>query len=117
MIENNQAALFGYEVPESTLLPFQVHAKPADLPAFVEHSEESIEAARSIKSRTSAIRQDILEMLTGEELTDEQIADRLKISQNTSRPRRIELFQAGKIIDAGRTTTSSGRHATLWKAA
>lgn len=108
--------LFGYEIPERELLPFQVHAKP-DLPAFVEHSEESLEAARSIKSRTAAIRQSILELLKTEELTDQQIAKRLGLEENTARPRRIELSNKRLIVAAGRTMTSHGRYASTWKAA
>jgi len=48
--------------------------------------------------------------------TDEEIQRMLKLNPSTQRPRRIELVQAGKVRDSGRTRkTKSGRAATVWE--
>ena len=116
-VTEQPSTLFGYPRPEPrpALLPFQVHAKP--LPAFQEHSENSLEAARSIKDKAPSIRERVFELLRAEALTDEQIAKRLDLNPSTARPRRIELSNDHLVVEAGRALTDSGRYASLWKAA
>lgn len=48
-------------------------------------------------------------------LTDEQIARFTGYKENTVRPRRLELVEAGAVMDTGRTRkTDSGSEATVW---
>lgn len=108
--------LFDITEPERpSLLPFQIHAKP--MPPYQEHSENSFEAAWSMKDKAPSARERVFELLRKEALTDEQIAKRLDLNPSTARPRRIELSNDHLIVEAGRTLTASGRYASLWKAA
>jgi transcription initiation factor IIE alpha subunit len=47
-------------------------------------------------------------------LTDEEIAERLKLSSNSVRPRRIELEKELRVCCVGEVLTPSGRNAMLW---
>jgi hypothetical protein len=38
----------------------------------------------------------------------------LELSENTVRPRRLELQNAGRIISAGTRPTKSGRQSNVW---
>jgi predicted ArsR family transcriptional regulator len=52
-----------------------------------------------------------------EGLTDEEIADRLGMSGNTERPRRVELVRAGVVERSeAKRPTKSGRFASVWAA-
>jgi len=47
--------------------------------------------------------------------TDQEVEDALRLGQNTSRPRRVELMQKGYICDSGvRRLNRSGRKAAVW---
>ena len=108
-----QGALF--ETDQKTpLQPWQLH-EPT--PEFVHHSQNSQDAAFAIKPRAQSIRERVFELLKIEALTDQQIAARLQLDPNTARPRRIELANAGRIIEIGTARTASGRNASLWRAA
>lgn len=49
--------------------------------------------------------------------TDDQVRDRLGLELNTIRPRRLELVEAGYVIDSGDTRmTPSGNPAVVWLA-
>ncbi len=48
-------------------------------------------------------------------LTDRQLSDRLSIPENTVRPRRIELLDAGAIEPDGQGINPSGRKAVVWR--
>ena len=86
------------------------------IPAFVHHSETSMQAALSVKPQGGRAR--ILDFLRNDKgsWTDEGIAQMLKMNPSTERPRRIELTNAGLIEEAGTAKTSSGRNAVLWRA-
>lgn len=109
---SEQGAFFAESKPE--LLPWQLHERT---PEFVHHSQNSQDAAFAIKPKTQSIRERVFELLKAEALTDQQIAERLQLDPNTARPRRIELANAGRIIEIGQARTNSGRTASLWKAA
>ena len=49
-------------------------------------------------------------------ISDERIAEVTGLPSNTTRPRRLELERAGKVIAAGATITHSGRKAVAWAA-
>ena len=87
-----------------------------DLP-FYQDTITSILAAESMVGKTASLRDQVLEALKRQPMTDEQIAERLGLAPNTARPRRIELMQDGKVIPMGEAKTKSGRRAILWGAA
>lgn len=84
---------------------------------FQSHSETSRAAAETIEPRLNALHQLVLNTLRQwGPLTDEAIAGILGISQNTARPRRIELCESAHVVDSGdRRKTNSGGLATLWR--
>jgi hypothetical protein len=50
-------------------------------------------------------------------LTDQEIATRLGLAENSVRPRRLELADAGPIADSGeRRETAGGNPAIVWHA-
>jgi hypothetical protein len=51
-------------------------------------------------------------------LTDQEIAVKLGLAENSVRPRRLELITERRVADSGRTRdTSTGKPATVWVAA
>lgn len=87
---------------------------------FQASSPTSHEAAVAIRPAAETLRAKVLEYLrsrgeTG--ATDEEIQDGLGMAQNTERPRRVELVEAGSVVDSGETRkTRSGRKAVIWRA-
>jgi predicted ArsR family transcriptional regulator len=85
-------------------------------PPYQTHSETSREAAISIKGRTANLRTQVLEALRRHPSTDEALSERLTMSPNTCRPRRVELVDRGLVVDSGRREkTASGRSAVVWQ--
>ena len=82
------------------------------------HSETSVKAAELIEPSVGSLQAKILSGLREESYlgqTDEEIALAWELNPSTSRPRRIELVNAGLVVDSGRTRkTISGRAATVW---
>lgn len=80
--------------------------------------QTSIEAANAIEPVKQSLKDIIYQAflavgVTG--LTDDEIFTRTQIDLNTIRPRRVELFNAGKIEVTGRKRqTRSGRNAAVW---
>lgn len=97
--------------------PLEVLASPL-LSERPSHREEcSVLAAISVTpSGAASQRAEIFALLCRhpEGLTDEQIADTLKLNPSSARPRRLELEQAGAVKRVGTGTTRSGRSAALW---
>ena len=90
---------------------------PETLP-YQPQSATSRDAAEGMRPTASTDRAAVLALLTGKlsGMTDEEIQRKLKLNPSTERPRRIELVQAGKVRDSGRTRkTASGRAATVWE--
>jgi hypothetical protein len=89
-----------------------------DTVKHVRGSATSREAGESISPITGRLRAQVFEMIVsngGDGLTDEEISLRLGLNPSTARPRRIELVEAGKVRDSGRTRrTVSGRAAVVW---
>jgi predicted ArsR family transcriptional regulator len=82
---------------------------------FQAHSDTSREAASSIKGKAATLRDEVLEAIRRHPSTDEQLAERLVLSPNTCRPRRVELVDRGLVVDSGqRAKTASGRSAVVW---
>lgn len=82
---------------------------------FQAHSDTSREAAVSIKASTATLREQVLEAIRRHPSTDEGLSNRLALSPNTCRPRRVELVDRGLVVDSGRREkTASGRSAVVW---
>jgi len=87
-------------------------------PPFIRGSDTSEAAAEAIGEVSGRLRLQVYELLceyasTG--LTDHQQQEILQMNPSTQRPRRIELVDAGLVIDSGRRRPSpSGRPATVW---
>lgn len=85
---------------------------------FQSHSDTSLQAAIDYAAKAPNARQRVHSLLerVSEGLTDEEIQGYLNMSANTERPRRIELYQEGLVIDSGvRRSTRSGADAVVWK--
>jgi predicted ArsR family transcriptional regulator len=87
-----------------------------DQPPYQAHSETSRDAAVSMRGKTARIRDLVLDAIKERPSTDEELVARLQISQNTVRPRRVELVQRGLVVEGGRRKTQSGRTAIVWTA-
>jgi predicted ArsR family transcriptional regulator len=85
-----------------------------DVPPHQPHSETSRDAAQSVAPKTESLREQVYNALRCSPMTDEQIAVRLSLNPSTSRPRRVELVKAGRIVEVGKAPTASGRTAVLW---
>ncbi len=88
---------------------------------YVSGSETSKAAAEKAKPNAASQRARVLKLITEScwrddpGLTDEEIQDRLGLTGNTQRPRRMELLKTGVVKDSGRTRkTKSGREAVVW---
>lgn len=81
-------------------------------------SDTSEQAAIAITPHLNELQRRVLDYVRAcgmDGCTDEQIIDALGISPSTARPRRIELTNAGLVLDSGRTRkTKSGRNAVVW---
>jgi hypothetical protein len=92
-----------------------------DPPPSQRHSETSQEAAEAIEPTVAGLRGRVLTFLLarGEHgATDEEIQVALEMNPSTERPRRVELWYAGLIVNSSETRlTSSGRRASIWVAA
>ncbi len=87
-----------------------------DLP-FQRHSQTSQAAAESIAPKAATLRAQVLEFIRARgPVTDEEIADGLKLNPSTARPRRVELSNRRLIVKSGIGTNRSGRSAACWKA-
>ena len=85
-----------------------------DQPPYQSHSETSALAAESVRGKTASLREQVYRILSESPLTDEELIERMDISQNTIRPRRVELLHANRITEVDRRRTRSGRLAIVW---
>lgn len=68
-----------------------------------------------IQPSIGELHERIVRRLVDGGLTDEELQERLGMAANTERPRRVELEEAGRVIDSGqRRKTKSGRAAVVW---
>lgn len=86
-----------------------------------QNTDTSRAAARSIRPKAGTLRAMIRNhiILQGSYgATDEELQKALNLSGSTERPRRIELWNAGLILDSGFVRkTDSGMAAIVWRAA
>jgi hypothetical protein len=82
------------------------------------HSDTSRDAADQIATVAGRLRRTVYQWLAGRGAqggTDEEIQGALSMPANTQRPRRVELFDQGLVVDSGRRReTRSGRKAVVW---
>ena len=86
-----------------------------------DHGATAHEAADRIEGASGKQRAAVLaEIIRSGELgrTDGELAEMLDLNPSSARPRRIELVEAGLIVDSGRTRkTASGRASVVWREA
>jgi predicted ArsR family transcriptional regulator len=89
-----------------------------DDPPAQRHSRTSREAARAIKDHAPSLRDRVLGCIERcGPITDQAGAVTLGMSENTWRPRRVELVAEGLVrADAETQHTLSGREAVAWVA-
>lgn len=101
----------------------QVEAsEPEPYKPFVRDSETSRAAAASLDDdRIANLRELVYRTIRAERqggLTDLEIQALLGLEGSTERPRRIELVQAGRVVDSGRRRlTPRHKWAVVWVAA
>ena len=78
------------------------------------HSDTSIEAAKSMATQAESIRSMVYEALKVRPMTDIELAVHLEMSENTVRPRRVELTHKGLVESIGKKQTPSKRWANVW---
>lgn len=82
-------------------------------------TDTSRAAAARIYPKTGTKRWVVLQAIAQSSggLTDEEMQQRIPMSPNTQRPRRVELVEQGFIRDSGkRRPTSTGDDAIVWEA-
>jgi hypothetical protein len=84
-------------------------------PPFVAGSPTSYEAAKEIREDAGTLRELVYVFIRDHgPVSDEQIAEHLCMNPSTARPRRLELYRAGRIHQSGYTRTNAGRRAVAW---
>lgn len=91
-------------------------AKLSVMPSAQLHSTTSKAAAESIRMEVGHIRQQVYNLLINTPSTDSEVAVLLDKSENTTRPRRIELVELGLVHAVGQRFNKSGRKAQIWAA-
>lgn len=77
----------------------------------------SVAAAEQIRPRRQSNASRVLAAIQAGPKTDQEIAEHTKLTENSVRPRRVELEAAQLIRDSGTTRrTASGRRAIVWEA-
>ncbi len=88
--------------------------EPSPTPS-VRDSATSRRAVESVAPRARALRVQVLDLLQHPH-TDDQGAERLGISPNTYRPRRVELVRRGDVVRVGTGRSSAGNPSAIWQA-
>ena len=78
------------------------------------HSSTSVAAAHAIKPHVPTMREKVLDELRRWPGTDQEIAKRLGMAENSVRPRRIELERDRQVEHLSFATTSAGRRAKVY---
>lgn len=88
--------------------------EPSQPPA-IRDSATSRRAAESAAPRARTLRAQVLDLLR-DPLTDDQGAERLGVSPNTYRPRRVELVRRGDVVRVATGKSTAGNPAAIWQA-
>lgn len=85
---------------------------------YQRHSETSKEAAEAIEPDLASLRGQVLAYIRAcaeNGATDDEVQVALDMNPSTERPRRVELWTAGWVVQTEATRpTRSGRSATVW---
>jgi len=82
---------------------------------FIMGSKTSYDAAQKFTQFAGSKRNLIWRWLAGVGVaTDKDMQEALQMDGSTQRPRRLELFRDGHIVEAGTIKQDNGRMATLW---
>lgn len=88
------------------------------LPPFQAHSETSRQAAIAIEPNSEALLWQVSRYIRScgdDGCTDEEGYTALDMNPSTYRPRRIDLYDMGRVKDSGRRRrTKAGRQAVVW---
>lgn len=87
---------------------------------FQSHSETSRIAARGIEEHLGRLQLEALRIFSKHPkgLIDEELTDLMGVSQNTARPRRIDLCDRRLVMDSGyRRRNANGRLCVVWRMA
>lgn len=81
------------------------------------HSPTSVAAAESMAGKAGTLRRQVFDYIQDNNgATDEECALALDVRRTTAGARRVELVDAGLVVDSGKTRkTLSGRCATVWE--
>lgn len=82
-----------------------------------DHPDTSHEAARAVMPKTGTQRRAVLDFVSSRQehgATDLEIQHALVMNGNTERPRRIELVEAGYLVDSGLRRRTGGRDMIVW---
>lgn len=85
-----------------------------DQPPAQTHSQTSVAAANAIKPHAETMRAKVYATIREYPGTDQEIAHRLGIPENSCRPRRIELQRKGLVKAVSKKRTTAGRSAYVW---
>ena len=89
-----------------------------DRPLYQHHSEPSFAAAQAIEPSRNTLREAVFAAIRDRGAagaTDDELQCSLGMNPSTERPRRVELVEAGRVLNSGLTRpTRSGRKATVW---
>ena len=92
-----------------------------DAPGLVQanHPDTSRAAALGVLPRTGTQRRRVYDYLVRQGdlgASDYELQHWLEMDGNTERPRRVELVNAGLVVDSGRTVAIHGRPMIVWVA-
>jgi hypothetical protein len=97
-------------------LPLFQRPASQESPPYQVHNDESRSAAQSIAPAAGTLRARVLAVIEAGACTDEEGMVISGIGPSTYRPRRVELWEAGLVRQAGTRATKSGRSAVVWAA-
>ncbi len=106
---------------QAMLFPWLHAQRPTTTIPAIAGSPTSRRAVRRVSMSATSVRARMLQLFASRGafgVTDEEGAAALRVSQNSYRPRRIQLVREGLLADSGRCrNTVSGCAATVWRAA
>ena len=103
------------ELPSPADEPPAVAVEPSALPPWTNTRRQSFDRIGPVAGRIASRVFAAIYTAGADGRTDEEVAVILGMKESTTRARRVELRDAGLVIDSGRRRrTSSGRAAAVW---
>jgi hypothetical protein len=94
--------------------PLEIAREWANHPPAQQHSPTSTSAAKSIAEHAPKMRDRVYREICKWPGTDQELAHRLEMDENSVRPRRVELVKEGRIRKVNQRRTRAGRLAAVW---